>query len=218
MLTIAISIAPSVEGPWRVLRGAAELKFKVPDADIKEEPRRESRGDGSHENSGVDTTSPRARRPSDTRVYNSDDEKEDVLWGPSGRGDGPDEPEWFSDDKMKAPRTKALSSVGNTFANMMSGAWAGSSEVSPPPLNMNRPKGGAVSQTSAVGLGFEVSDEYHLADTHCLDCNFDWFVPVEIEPGKYMFRISPIAINGTHRYSEKEQLLRSRDSAFVTIS
>ena len=37
--------------------------------------------------------------------------------------------------------------------------------------------------------------------------SFDWFVPVEIEPGKYMFRISPTATNGgTHRYTEKEQV------------
>jgi len=148
-----------------------------------------------------------------------DDDKEDVVWGPSGRRD---EPEWFSDDKAKAPRAKAISSVGNTFANMMSGAWAGSTDASsPPPPNMNRLKGGPASHqpSSSVGLGFEVSDEYHLADTHCLDCSFDWFVPVEIEPGKYMFRISPTATNGgTHRYTEKEQVLRSRDSAFVTIS
>ncbi|MGB1598461.1 MAG: hypothetical protein ACPIOQ_37245, partial [Promethearchaeia archaeon] len=68
------------------------------------------------------------------------------------------------------------------------------------------------------GSGFEVSEEYHLADTHCLDCNFDWFVPVEIEPGKYLFRISPIGTTGNHSFTEKEQVLRSRDSGFITIS
>ena len=42
--------------------------------------------------------------------------------------------------------------------------------------------------------------------------SFDWFVPVEIEPGKYMFRISPVSHLGpenvNHRFSEKEQVSR----------
>jgi hypothetical protein len=32
------------------------------------------------------------------------------------------------------------------------------------------PLGGDWWQNAAMGLGFEVSEEYHLADTHCLDC------------------------------------------------
>ena len=43
-------------------------------------------------------------------------------------------------------------------------------------------------------------------------CSFDWFVPVEIEPGKYMFRISPVSHlgpdNANHRFSEKDQVSR----------
>lgn len=213
ILTIAISISPTVEGPWRVLRGAAELKFKVPDADLKE-----VKEEPSSTHSGVDGASPRARRPvgenhADNSASDDNDDKSEVVWGP-GSGDGNDEPEWFS-ERSKPPRTKAVtSSVGNTFAGFMSSVYAAGAEQASPPAN--RPKPGTIPPASA--LGFEVSDEYHLADTHCLDCSFDWFVPVEMEPGKYMFRVSPIGTNGNHRYTEKEQLLRSRDSAFVTIS
>ena len=40
--------------------------------------------------------------------------------------------------------------------------------------------------------------------------SFDWFVPVEIEPGKYVFRVAPVSHLGPDnvnlRFSEKEQV------------
>lgn len=138
MLTIAIAIAPSVEGPWRVLRGAAELKFRVPDADLREEreSRRECAEDRPHSTagSGVEDPSPRARRPSDNRSDASDDGKDEVVWGPSVSDSGGtiNEPEWFSDDRARGPRARvAANTVGSTFAGFMSGAWAGASVPDP---------------------------------------------------------------------------------------
>ena len=44
--------------------------------------------------------------------------------------------------------------------------------------------------------------------------SFDWFVPVEIEPGKYVFRVAPVGHLGpdnvNQRFSEKEQVLTFR--------
>jgi len=156
MLTIAVAIAPNVEGPWRVLRGAAELKFKVPDADVRDEPRRSSRGEGSHEvTAGVEDPSPRARRPSDHRSDASDDGKDEVVWGPSvsESGETSDEPEWFSDERTRGPRTRVLSnSVGSTFAGFMSSAWAGSDSGSTQSSQPSKPKVEASSSSPPVPL------------------------------------------------------------------
>ena len=237
MLRISIAVSPSVDGPWRILRGAAELKFKVPEAEPKEDQQARqmaaarSAGAAEHQSatSRDDPESPRVRRLSEACV--SDDGSGEVAWGTAGARGGEDA-EWFSDDRTKAPRAKAIAStVGTTFSSLMSGAWgsggggggaaSGGGAGVDAGLNESGGRGVGGAGPGAFGQwgsGFEVSDEYHLADTHCLDCNFDWFVPVEIEPGKYLFRISPIGTTGNHSFTEKEQVLRSRDSGFITIS
>jgi len=54
--------------------------------------------------------------------------------------------------------------------------------------------------------------KYSYSHAHAaLADSFDWFVPVEIEPGKYMFRILPIGTDSNHRYNDKEQVWRGTE-------
>lgn len=145
-----------------------------------------------------------------------------VLWGPQGLAG---QSEWFVEDQgpqnregSRAAQGKALvNSVGSSFSSMFAGAWgAGGQKDEGRSMTVSAPgSGGKVEASLQESIKHE---EEVLADSHCLDCSYEWQVPIEIEPGRYLLRICPTGTGPTHRYSSNEQLQRSRESGWFNIA
>eukprot|EP00283_Hemiselmis_rufescens_P010349 CAMPEP_0173420484 /NCGR_PEP_ID=MMETSP1357-20121228/1949_1 /TAXON_ID=77926 /ORGANISM="Hemiselmis rufescens, Strain PCC563" /LENGTH=99 /DNA_ID=CAMNT_0014383275 /DNA_START=54 /DNA_END=353 /DNA_ORIENTATION=- len=51
-----------------------------------------------------------------------------------------------------------------------------------------------------------------------MDCSFEWMVPIDIEPGKYVIRIVPTGHDNTTKFGPEDQSRRARESGSITIS
>uniref|UniRef100_A0A7S4NIR7 Uncharacterized protein n=2 Tax=Guillardia theta TaxID=55529 RepID=A0A7S4NIR7_GUITH len=211
LLVVSIAIAQSSDGPWRVLRGASEMKFKVPDNDkpsdrTDQELRSPAVQQVADMSLGGDFAKESAANRNSVHHSDSEDDKDaSVVWGPQTSSG--EETEWFLEERASSKSShgkQLVSSFGNTFSGFLS-PWHSDSHAHPPPKQHSKPVA-------------EPTDDFLLSDSHCLDCSFDWFVPIELEPGKYFFRIIPVGASATHRWGEREQHVRCKDSGFVHIS
>jgi len=119
-------------------------------------------------------------------------------------------------DNPRIAHGKAMvSSVGSSISGLFAAAWAPSRETPHTPSSASS----ASSHPSHAG-GEQLArdqDDSLVIDSHCLDCSYEWQVPVEIEPGRYLFRICPTGTGNNHRYSSSDQLQRSRESGWLNI-